>query len=157
VSVSRRGGRIAGVLLFGTSLVVIIPLLACIPFPRTALVRPEGDLRVIDDATGQPILGAVVRVHRIRHPHSRVSGRWEQRTNGRGEVAFTMREESETVYPLCLHGVPGYEWAACAEARDHAPRTIRWDPPESGRHHGITTIRLAAGSGPCDRALRPPP
>jgi len=134
------------------AMVCLAPLACFVPIPRTALVRPEGRVRVEDARSHARLGGARVILIRWQLPHRRVNRLWEQTADGSGTTRFSKIEERETIFPLMMHGVPGYEWTLCAEHAGNAPREIEWRPPEDGRERRELLLALESGTGLCRRA-----
>ena len=112
---------------------------ACCPFPkkRTTLIRPEGTVRVLDAASGEPLEGAEVVLRRVRvgpPPHIETHS-WTAVTDARGEASFEMELGTETVMPLMMHGVPqwGFEVCVTSPGRDGAWSSWLVVPPPSDR------------------------
>jgi hypothetical protein len=67
--------------------------------------------------------------------------------DAKGEVTLVRETQKQTVYPLMMHGVPGYAFVACAEAPGHASAVAHWTDDESSP----LDLALPAGSRPCER------
>lgn len=74
-------------------------------------------------------------------------------------VIFAANEESETVMPLMMHGVPQRAWYACVEAEGFEPTEVSTDagrllveqpsgePAEMGKNLAIPVVELQPGDG----------
>lgn len=128
----------------------LIPLVlvACAPIPvsKTFVMWPARIVRVVDRETGQPISGANVRLVRNRHPHTTQDEVKTLKTSERGEVAVARETRSLRVFPLMMHGVPGFSFTACAEAPGHAAITLTM-----GQNDDLSpmVLELPLGSRPC--------
>jgi len=130
-------------------LVVALALLSgCIPMKMKFVMRPEGVVRVVD-AKGAPIASARVILLREKYPHRREDARWTVKTDAKGEVSFTREEERQTVFPLMMHGVPGYGFVACAESPGYASKQEAWRVPEEGASPPLV-LNLAEGDRRCE-------
>ncbi|RME75827.1 MAG: hypothetical protein D6785_14370, partial [Planctomycetota bacterium] len=88
-------------------------LVGCpIPIPKTFLVRPEGEIKVVHQITQKPIAGAEIKVVRyiVGPPPKEQVNHWTQKTDINGKVHFTKKTETEWGMPLMPHGVPQYGW-----------------------------------------------
>jgi hypothetical protein len=108
-----------------------------VPKKRTTLIRPQGTVRVLDAATGDPLEEAEVVLRRVRvgpPPHIE-SHSWTARTDAAGEARFELELGTETVMPLMMHGVPQWGFEACATHPGHAGAWSSWlvVPPPSDR------------------------
>lgn len=132
-------------------------LMGCIPMKRTFVMRPGGTIQVVD-AKGAPIESASVTLTRNKYPYGREDAVWHVKTDAKGEVSFTREENTQTVYPLMMHGVPGYGFVACAEAPGYAGKNGSWMLPEEGPQPPLV-LKLAEGDRPCASKadLTPPP
>lgn len=135
----------------------LVLLSGCIPMKKTFIVRPESSIRVVDGA-GAPIEGASVKLVRNKYPYGRHDADWTATTNAKGEVSFSKEEKTETVYPLMMHGVPGYGFVACVESPGKASKTEHLSFDDAGKT--TVTIKLVDGDRPCegkaDMTLPPP-
>ena len=132
------------------ALPLLAPLACFVPMPRTVVLTPSARVRVVRSEDGQPIAGATVVLARRSDPHDQAQGRWTATTGARGEARFARREESETVMPLMMHGVPFYRWNLCAQAPGRAPRVVvPWPVPASGVVTGVERLALEPGEGEC--------
>lgn len=101
-----RALGVAGVLLVGT---------ACcpIPVPRQVTVRPALTVTVVD-ASGRPADATLtVRRYVSGPPPDTETHRWTAPAPG-GHATLDGIEQSETMLPLMMHGVPWYSWQICA-------------------------------------------
>lgn len=137
-------------------------LSGCLPIPmkKTFVMKPGGVVRVTDDK-GAPLVGAKVVLTRIKYPYGRHDTEWTAVTDAKGEVSFAREEKTETVYPLMMHGVPQYAFAACAEAAGYAGTPGHWSVPEDGAAFPPLELKLPEGERPCEprkgELTAPPP
>ncbi len=122
-------------------------LMGCIPMKKTFIMRPGGTIQVVD-AKGAPIASASVTLTRNKYPYGREDAQWHEKTDAKGEVSFTREENTQTVFPLMMHGVPGYGFVACAEAPGYAGKSGSWMLPEEGPQPPLV-LKLAQGDRPC--------
>lgn len=130
---------------------------SCIPIPvnKTFVVWPERKMRVVD-AAGKPVAHARVSVVRVRHPHSQVEETRILHADENGELATRRESKTLKVFPLMMHGVPGFSFEACAEAKGFAATTVSWSNPDEPK---LLELKLVEGSRPCEHELdqTPPP
>ncbi|MGZ3421217.1 MAG: hypothetical protein ACXWUG_17405 [Polyangiales bacterium] len=129
-------------------LILSIACTSCIPVKKTFVTWPARTLRV-SDAKG-PIEGAKVHVTRERHPHSTEDESRDFTTDDKGEVKLVEEKTSLTVFPLMMHGVPGFSFTACAEAPGHAGVRVDW-----WNDSKPLELVLPRGSRPCTHKGNP--
>jgi hypothetical protein len=88
---------------------------------RSVVRQPNLSLQVLD-STSQPIANAHVYTHWWSNPHSRLQESKMFVTDAEGVIQTEEVLQSETAYPLVLHGVPEYHHTLCIEAPDY--RTV---------------------------------
>jgi hypothetical protein len=123
----------------------------CIPVKKTYVTWPGRTLRVSDGKGA--IEGAKVRVVRVEHPYSREVDTRTFESGPAGEVKLVEEKTTKTVFPLMMHGVPGYSFRACAEAPGHASASAEWWDDGSKP----VELKLPRGSRPCVFAKAVPP
>lgn len=130
-------------------LVIALAVLSgCIPMRKTFVMRPEATVRVVD-SDGAPITSASVVLVRNKYPYGSRDARWSAKTDAKGEVSFSREEETQTVYPLMMHGVPGYGFVVCADAPGYAGKQEHLSLPESGPPPPVV-LKLVDGDRPCE-------
>lgn len=159
---------------------VALMSIGCLPIPweRVVVVRPEVEYRVEEAETGEPIEGITVELCRIRSgpPPSELRQSWTRTTDADGRVTFSYETETETYYPLMMHGKEQRRWTHCLRADDYAgyrrhpdsekhsatyliSEDMSYEPEEFGK--GLEPVRLQVQSEegedvrmpscPCDR------
>lgn len=128
-----------------------IVLAGCLPIPvkKTYVMWPGRTIRVVDEK-GSPIAGAKVRLVRDRHPHGKNDEVRELTTDEKGEVKVERETKVLKVFPLMMHGVPGFSFRACAESKGTAGTTTKWPNPEESSD---LVLKLLPGSKPCEEEL----
>jgi hypothetical protein len=130
-------------LLNSTSFLVAVLLLSgCIPWRREALVQPALQIRVTSP-DGKPLPGARILFVAASNPHGVLHHALELRTDEQGVATLDEERQTETIYPLMMHGVPFYYWTWCVEKDGYVPevRGIQ-SPPETP----VQTVVLQPGS-----------
>lgn len=96
-------------------------LSGCCPIPMNddVLVLPAATL-VVRDASDRPVAGARILVHaemqrQVREDDPTV----EITTDAEGRATLVERLDEMKVYPLMMHGVPGFSWSVCIEHPAH--------------------------------------
>jgi hypothetical protein len=93
---------------------VALALSGCfIPVARD--VDHPGARFVVTDGTGRPVEGAIVRWFHWEQPHSKLLDSAERATDAAGCAEVASRTESETTFPLMMHGVGEHHWTWCVE------------------------------------------
>lgn len=109
-------------------------LAGCCPIPMKddVLVLPRATF-VVRDAADRPVAGARIVVHAEMQPHARADDPTvELTTDADGRATLEERLDDMTVYPLMMHGVPGFSWTVCIEHPTHgaiAGPPIHWENP----------------------------
>jgi hypothetical protein len=117
-------------------------LAGCIPWRREALVQPALEIQVVDPDQ-RPVAGAAVLFLAASNPHHVLHHVLRLETDQQGRVLLEERRESETVYPLMMHGVPFYYWAWCVEKQGFVPAVREIHEPEAGP---VQTLVLQPGA-----------
>ncbi len=129
-----------------TAAIAVTPGCCPIPWLRTVSVRPELTVEVTD-AHGAPVAGAEVVVRRFvaaPGPEDALN-RWTATTGPDGRITLPAIEETETVLPLMMHGVPWYGWEACVQAPGPPVcERVQATRPVEAPH----TLTLALGGAP---------
>ena len=132
-------------------------LAGCIPIPvkKTFVVWPKRTIRVVDEK-GMAVAGAKVRVVREMFPHRHDDEVRVLTADENGEVKTERETKVLKVFPLMMHGVPGFGFAACAEMKGYAGTSKSWSNPDEP---SVLTLKLAPGSSPCGVEVdyKPPP
>lgn len=136
--------------------IALVVFSGCIPWRKTFTMRPPTAVRVVD-ASGGPIAAATVVLVRNKYPYGSRDATWHAKTDLKGEVSFTREEETQTVYPLMMHGVPGYGFVVCADAPGYAGKEQHLSLPEEGAPPPVV-LKLVDGDRPCEAKadLSPP-
>jgi len=131
-------------------------LAGCIPIPvnKTFVTWPKRTIHVVDEK-GAAFAAAKVRVVRLRYPHTREDEVRVLTADPNGDVKTERETTTMKVFPLMMHGVPGFGFKACAEAKGYAGTTESWSNPDEPT---TLTLKLVPGSRPCDAEFdyRPP-
>jgi hypothetical protein len=90
----------------------------CLPFvwcvqSRRVVTLPQLDVTVVA-ADGTPVPGATVFVHWWSYPHARLEQTHRLTADAQGRVTTAEATRSESVMPLCMHGVPEHHYTLCA-------------------------------------------
>lgn len=110
--------------------------------PETHTTRPE--LTVTVTAGGKPVARAKVVLVLWSQPHSRLDERTEFRTDASGRFVSHLAEETERVYPFCMHGVPYYELLVCIDHPGYRDVVVPFDSDAKAR---AITVSLTPGEG----------
>lgn len=102
---------------------------ACIPWSREVLVQPTMKMTVVD-SDKRPIPGASVLFVSGSNPHHKLHHALRLTTDEQGRVHLEAKLESETVYPLMMHGVPFYYWGWCVEKTGYTPAVYQEHQPD---------------------------
>jgi hypothetical protein len=114
--------------------------------PRERIDQPALELLVTDDK-GAPIAGAEVAVYLWSHPHSRLDKEISETTPADGKVSLAQRSQTETVYPLCMHGVAEHHISVCVSHPGHTSVVFELDDPAAATS---VTVPLHPGTQrPC--------
>lgn len=126
----------------------------CIPLPGSQTVTPALDVTVTSG--GRALPDARVQLVRYEyHPHFRPeTARVAQASTGAdGRASFERVDESETTYPLMMHGVPGYGWQVCVDV-DGFRSAVQGLRPEAADGAQQVRFDLQPGDGErCDGLL----
>jgi hypothetical protein len=123
-------------------------LVGCLPIPwkKTFVTWPSRTIRVVDEH-GDPVPDAKVRVVREKYPHRRDDETRVLTANAKGEVKTERETTVLTVFPLMMHGVPGFGFRAAAESKGTACTMKSWSDPDDPT---VLELKLRPGSLPCD-------
>jgi len=127
--------------------ILLILLTSCLPIPvkKTFVTWPKRTIRVVDES-GAATAGVKVHVARIRHPHSRTDESRVMTADEHGEVKLERETTVLKVFPLMMHGVPGFSFEACAETKGTARTLVHWSNPDEPTN---LELKLLPGSLPC--------
>jgi hypothetical protein len=121
---------------------MIVAVNGCVGCDRSWVSRPELALTVTGE-DGAPVAGARVHAFAWSDPHGVLDRSSMAVTDRSGRVAFSRETEEETVYPLCMHGVPAHAMTICVESEGRQAVAFEMDPAGSEER----TVTLAAGEG----------
>jgi hypothetical protein len=129
----------------------------CIPIPvkKEFVVWPTRTIKVVDEK-GTALADVKVRVVRIRYPHHHEDEVRTLTANKDGVVKTERETKTLKVFPLMMHGVPGFSFEACADAKGYAATSASWSNPDDP---SVLTLKLTPGSRPCGVEIdyKPPP
>jgi hypothetical protein len=118
----------------------------CIPVKKNYVTWPGRVVRVVDAKSNAPIPDAKIRMAREEFPHRREVEVRALTTDAKGEIRTEKVSTTITVYPLMMHGVPGFAFIACAEAPGYASSRAEFS---DGDDESTLVLKLARGSRPC--------
>jgi hypothetical protein len=133
----RRVGRA------GLVLVAAAALAGCIPWQREVLVQPALEFLVVDPQQ-RPLPGARILFVAGSNPHHVLHHTLRLETDQTGRAAIEAQRETETIYPLMMHGVPFYYWTWCVELDGYAPAVHEMHDPKAPP---LQRIVLEPGAG----------
>ena len=131
--------KTSSITLFG--LLTTLLASACIPATREVLVQPLMTMTVVD-ADKRPVPGASVLFVSASNPHHKLHHALRLTTDEQGRVHLDAKLESETFYPLMMHGVPFYYWGWCVEKAGYQPTVYQEHPPDESME---VTVELQPG------------
>lgn len=105
--------KLVAALGIGVLVLLIVAVNGCFGCDRELVDRPELDLEL---RAGQaPLHGGTLHYYRWSQPHSQLDYE-ESLAIEDGSVAMTPSNSEQTVYPLCMHGVPENHYTYCVQA-----------------------------------------
>jgi len=105
-------------------LLAILLALAARGCHRTALIRPDVTVRVVD-ASGTPVAAAHVMIAHGTLPYGGIQDWWPLETDANGTAKTTALSRDEEVQYFCMHGVPEHTYFACAGKEGQGVATLK--------------------------------
>jgi hypothetical protein len=115
----------------------------CIPWHREVVVQPALEFRVVDPQQ-RPVPGARILFIAGSNPHHVLHHSLRLEADEQGRAVLEQQRETETIYPLMMHGVPFYYWAWCVEKDGYAPAVHEL---HDAKAPGLQTVVLQPGTG----------